>query len=181
LVDYSAILSQLEFRLSGGELNTNPFLSVGGAMSNALPDAIIVDGVFDNVWDDVTVQQRLAGETNYRWIFFYNNSLETIYNLHLYMQQLDPFVSATWHKGGPMITPTLQPDELTAPPIDEVGADTDEIPAFTGITDHFDTTAEIITVLGPLQWQGICLRRLIPAGTDSRIEAQYMLIIESRT
>lgn len=175
-------LDQLEWRISGGEDNINPFQSLGGDMSNAIPDCFIISGIFDNVWDDITVQQRLAGETSYRWIYFYNNTVETIYNLHMYMLQIDPFVSATWHKAGAMIVPVLLADELTAPPDNEVGSPTDDpVPAFEGITDSFDTTKEIITVLGPLQWQAICLRRLIPAGTDSRIEAQYSLIIESRT
>lgn len=181
MVDLSSILAQLEFRLSGGEDNINPFQSLGGAMSNAIPGAYIVDGTFDNVWDDITVQERLAGDTSYRWIYFYNNSLETLYSLKMYFVQLDPFISATWLRGGPMITPDLQTNEHTAPPTDEVGKPTDQIPAFTGITDNFDTTKESTPVLGPLQWQAICIRRLIPAGTDSRIQAQYKLIIETRT
>jgi len=181
MVDYSAILDQLEFRISGGETNINPFLSLGGEMSNAIPDCLIISGIFDNIWDDITVQERLSGDTSFRWIYFYNNSVETIYNLHMYMQQIDAFVSATWHHGGAMVTPTLQPDEVTTPPVDEIGAATDLVPPFTGITDSFDTTKETISVLGPLQWQAICLRRVIPAGTDSHIAAEYRLIIESRT
>src|SRR6476660_5335393 len=142
MVDLSTILSQLEFRLSGGEVNINPFLSLGGAMSNAIPDALIISGTFDNVWDDITVQERLAGDTAYRWIYFYNNSLETIYNLKMYFMQLDPFVGATFNKNGPMSTPTLLTDEHTAPLVQEVGTSTDLVPAFTGITDNFDTTKE---------------------------------------
>ena len=68
MVDLTAILTQLEFRLSGGETNTNPFQSLGGAMSNAIPNALIIDGVFDNVWDDITVQERL-GEGNFSIVF----------------------------------------------------------------------------------------------------------------
>ena len=181
MVDLSSILDQLEFRYSGGEDNINPFQSLGGAMSNAIPDALIIDGTFDNLWDDITVQERLAGDTSYRWIYFYNNSLETIYNLHMYFLQIDPFCSATWHKSGPMSVPVLQVDEYHRPPNQEVGASTDLVPAFTGITDSFDTTKETITVLGPLQWHAICILRAIPAGTDSHIQAQYKLIIESRT
>ena len=181
MVDLSTILTQLEFRLSGGETNINPFQSLGGAMSNAIPDAYIVDGTFDNVWDDITVQERLAGDTSYRWIYFYNNSLETIYDLRMYFLQLDPFVAATFHKGGPMVPATLQPDEHTRPPNEEVGATTDLIIPWGGITDHFETTKESISVLGPLQWIAISLLRVIPAGTDSHIQAQYKLIIESRS
>jgi hypothetical protein len=181
MVDLSTILDQLEFRLSGGESNINPFQSLGGAMSNAIPAAIIVDGTFDNVWDDIIVQERLAGDTSYRWIYFYNNSLETLFNLKMYFLQLDPFVSATFLKAGPMVTPALLTDEHTRPPNSEVGSATDIIPAFTGLTDKFETTQESLTVLGALQWQAIALRRTIPAGSDSRIQAQYKLIIESRT
>lgn len=181
MVDLTTILSQLEFRLSGGEVNINPFLSLGGEMSNAVPDALIVDGTFDNVWDDITVQERLAGDISYRWIYFYNNSLETLYNLKMYFLQLDPFVAATWHKGGPMTTPVLQTDEHTRPPDSEVGSTADPVLPFGGITDSFDTTLETITVLGPLQWHAICLLRAIPTGTDSHIQAQYKLIIETRT
>jgi|SRR5690349_5099012 len=181
MVDLSSILDQLAFRLSGGELYTNPFQSLGGAMSNAIPEAIIIDGTFDNVWDYITVQERLAGDTSYRWIYFYNNSLETLFNLKMYFLQADSFVSATFHKSGPMSVPTLQTDEHTRPADAEVGSATGQIPAFTGLTDSFNTTQESISVLGPLQWHAICLRRLIPAGADSQIAAQYKLIIESRT
>src|SRR5215831_1897138 len=181
MVDLTTILDQLEFRLSGGEININPFLSLGGAMSNAIPDAKIVSGTFDNVWDDITVQERLGGDTSYRWIYFYNNSLETLYNLKMYFQQLDPFVASTFHKSGPMVVPILQPDEHTRPADAEVGANTDQIIPWGGITDNFDTTLESLTQLGPLQWVAISLLRFIPAGTDSHIEAQYKLIIESRS
>jgi hypothetical protein len=180
-MDAPALIKQLEFRLSGGEININPFLSLGGQMSNAIPNALVVDGVFDNVWDDITVQERLAGETSYRWIYFYNNSLETIFNLKMYFLQIDSFVGATFNKNGPMSQATLLADEYTAPSIQEVGSPTDLVPAFTGITDSFDTTKESITILGPLQWIAICLRRVIPAGTDSHLQAQYKLIIESRS
>lgn len=181
MVDLSTILDQLEFRLSGGEINVNPFLSLGGAMSNAIPQAVIVSGIFDNIWDDITVQERLAGDTSYRWIYFYNNSLETLYNLKMYFLQLDPFVSATFHKGGPMNVPILQTDEHTRPPDAEVGANTDPVLPWGGITDKFETTKEFLSVLGPLQWQAISLLRVIPIGTDSEIQAQYKLIIETRT
>lgn len=174
-------LEQLEFRISGGEINVNPFLSLGGAMSNAIPQALIVSGIFDNVWDDITVQERLAGDTSYRWIYFYNNSLETLYNLKMYFLQLDPFVSATFHKAGPMNVPILQIDEHTRPLDVEVGAVTDPILPWGGITDKFDTTREFLSVLNPLQWIAISLIRVIPTGTDSEIQAQYKLIIETRT
>ena len=180
MVDLSTILTQLEFRLSGGEDNINPFQSLGGAMSNAIPDAYIVDGVFDNIWDDITVQERLAGDIAYRWIYFYNNTLETIFDLRMYFLQTDPFVAATFHKGGPMVAPVLQPDEHTRPPDNEVGAITDVNLPYGGITDHFETTQEHIPVLGPLQWHAISLLRVIPAGTDSHLQAEYKLIIESR-
>jgi len=181
MVDLTTILDQLEFRLSGGEVNINPFLSLGGAMSNAIPEAIIVDGTFDNVWDDITVQERLAGDTSYRWIYFYNNSLETLFNLKMYFLQLDPFVSATFIKSGPMTVPGLLPDEHTRPPNGEVGATTDPILPWGGITDKFETTLEFLPQLGPLQWIAISLLRFIPVGTDSHIQAQYKLIIETRT
>jgi hypothetical protein len=180
MVDLSTILTQLEFRLSGGETNINPFASIGGAMSNAIPDALITDGTFDNVWDDITVQERLAGDISYRWIYFYNNSLETIFDLRMYFLQLDPFVAATFHKGGPMVAATLLADEHTRPSDAEVGPSTGTNIAFSGITDHFETTQEHIPVLNALQWHAICLLRVIPAGTDSEIQAQYKLIIESR-
>lgn len=181
MVDLTTILDQLEFRLSGGELNINPFLSLGGAMSNAIPQAKIISGVFDNIWDDITVQERLAGDVSYRWIYFYNNSLETLYNLKMYFLQLDPFVSATFHKSGPMTVPILQPDEHTRPVDAEVGSYTDQIVPWGGITDKFDTTLEFLPQLNPLNWIAISLIRFIPSGTDSHLEAQYKLIIESRS
>jgi|SRR5690242_13469540 hypothetical protein len=173
-------LDQLEFRLSGGEDNTNPFQSLGGEMSNALPQCKIVDGVFDNLWDDITVQERLAGETAYRWIYFFNNSVETLYSVHLYFAPADEFISATWIKSGPMIEPVQQPTEYIQPSPDEIGQSTDAFPPFTGITDSFETTHEVTDIIGPLQWQAICIRRTIPPNTDSSLQRQYRLVVESR-
>lgn len=60
----------LQFRLSGGATNTNPFASLGGAKSaNQMKDDIL-----DALFDPISINQRLSGHTDYYCIYVHNNS-----------------------------------------------------------------------------------------------------------
>ena len=60
----------VQFRLSGGANNTNPFGSLGGAISNTQ----MKDDMLDSLFDPVSINQRLSGITDYYCIYVRNNS-----------------------------------------------------------------------------------------------------------
>jgi len=58
----------LEFRLSGGENNTNPNGSLGGQMS----DTAITTDVLQNLFDNISRNEALITRTEYRCIYLFN-------------------------------------------------------------------------------------------------------------
>jgi len=58
----------LEFRLSGGENNTDPNGSIGGQRS----DTLVTTDVLENLFDNITRNEALQGRTEYRCIYIYN-------------------------------------------------------------------------------------------------------------
>lgn len=63
--------SDLEYRLSGGENNTDPNASLGGAMSTKAGGVITTEQL-NNIFDLVTGDETKAGDTEYRCIFVKN-------------------------------------------------------------------------------------------------------------
>lgn len=60
----------VQFRLSGGATNTNPFGSLGGAKSSTQ----MKDDMLDALFDPISVNQREVGHTDYYGIYIHNNS-----------------------------------------------------------------------------------------------------------
>jgi hypothetical protein len=67
----SITTSDLEYRVSGGAANTDPALSLGGAMGTA-GGSVITDNVSNNLWDDVTGDEASAGDVEYRGFYIKN-------------------------------------------------------------------------------------------------------------
>ena len=63
------IASDLKYRLSGGAANTSPAASLGGKVSNT---EVELSPILNNIFDDVTADQSLAGKTEYRCIYVTN-------------------------------------------------------------------------------------------------------------
>lgn len=64
--------ADIEYRLSGGASNTTAGTSLGGAMST-VAGGVIVSGVANNLWDDVTGTESAAGDVEYRGFYIKNN------------------------------------------------------------------------------------------------------------
>jgi len=58
----------LEFRLSGGQNNSDPNGSLGGQRS----DTKITTDILENLFDDISRNESLQGRTEYRCIYLYN-------------------------------------------------------------------------------------------------------------
>lgn len=106
--------STLEFRYTGGASNSNPDASLGGVSSTAL----ISSTALNNLFDDVTPAEALAGSTEYRALDVYNNGDAAAVGVDLFMNaettstdtQLDFGLEAV-----PTNSTTSIVDETTAP------------------------------------------------------------------
>lgn len=67
--------------LSGGSGNNDPNLSLGGQPS-AFP---ITSGQLNNLFDDVTAEEASDGLNEYRAVYIFNDGLETVYNVKLWL------------------------------------------------------------------------------------------------
>ena len=67
--------------LSGGTNNLDPNLSVGGDPASAP----IVDGVLNNLFDDVSPEEAEDGVEDYRCIYIFNDGPSVIYTLTIYI------------------------------------------------------------------------------------------------
>lgn len=78
----SILAADLKFYLSGGADNSDPDASLGGVISTTE----ITTDTLNNLFDDVTGDEHTAGDTEYRAIFFKNNSAETAYNAKIWIE-----------------------------------------------------------------------------------------------
>lgn len=80
--------NEIKFYLSGGSSNTNPFLSIGGSISNTE----ITNGLLNNLWSDVSETDSQNGVTDHRVIFVKNVSGAPLADMRAYFGELDNFV-----------------------------------------------------------------------------------------
>jgi hypothetical protein len=72
---------QISLVLSGGSGNNDPKFSLGGQPS-AFP---ITSGQLNNLFDDVTAEETSGGLDEYRCLYVFNDGLETVYNVKLWI------------------------------------------------------------------------------------------------
>lgn len=80
--------NEIKFFLSGGSSNQNPFLSIGGSISNTE----IVNGLLNNLWSDVSETDSTNGIVDHRVIFVKNVSGGALADVRAYFGELDNFV-----------------------------------------------------------------------------------------
>lgn len=111
----SILLSELQWRHSGGSTNADPNLSIGGGISNFQ----VSDSILNSLFSDVSTAEALAGETSYRCLYIYNaNTTDPFQGGNLWMDVLpggDATMSIAPDPGGLNTTPTAIADEFTAP------------------------------------------------------------------
>ena len=79
-----AIVSgDLRFHLTGGASNADPALSLGGVISSVQ----LVDATLENLFDNVSPADALAGATHYRALSFKNASAETAFGAVVFISQ----------------------------------------------------------------------------------------------
>ena len=77
------IAANLAFYLTGGAANADPSLSLGGVISNTA----FTDNTLENLFDNVTPAEALAGSVKYRALSFKNLAAETAYAAVIYLSQ----------------------------------------------------------------------------------------------
>jgi hypothetical protein len=79
-----AIVSgDLRFHLTGGAANADPALSLGGVISSVQ----LVDATLENLFDNVSPADALAGAVHYRALSFKNASAETAWGAVVFISQ----------------------------------------------------------------------------------------------
>lgn len=167
------IASDIEFRYSGGTGNTSAAASLGGAMATgAATGATIEDNVANDLWDDITDVERVAGDVEYRGIYVKNNhGTLTLQDARIYVTsfaEMDVGI-AVEAVGTPMATianESTAPTSVTFAHPATYAAGT-QINGSTGLTAGSN--------------RGIWVRRTITAGAASGTRNTETLAVEGAT
>lgn len=151
----SIVAGDILFFLSGGASNTNPNLSLGGAISSTQ----ITDNTLNNLFADVTGDQHTAGYTSYRCFYVKNNNgASTANNTVVWIQTNTTGVDETLTiaieatKGSPKQTIV---NETTAP----------SSPTLTFYTANSQANGLSIGALTPSDVYAIWVKRVVTAGS----------------
>lgn len=152
--------TDFELRLSGGAGNTAPASAIGGAMSTAGGGEITTAGDLNNLFDDVSDAEALAGDTEYRCVYIKNaHATLTAQSVLVYLASLTTSPSTEYAIGaateGPNATVAAVANEGTAP---------------AGVTFSSPTTSGAAVALGDLdpgEYHGFWIRRTVNAATNS--------------
>jgi hypothetical protein len=156
------LTTDIKFYLSGGAVNIFPAASLGGIKS-ATP---VMDDTLNNLFDDVTGAEHVAGDTNYRCIYVKNDSAETASNVRIYIDTNTPAIDDTINIGKDLagagdgattgVADTIA-DEATAP---------DPAVTFTTAADY--ANAIVLGTLTAGQVIAVWIKRIVTAGTTAQ-------------
>lgn len=73
--------SDITVVLSGGTINIDPNRSLGGDPSNSP----IIDGILNNLFDDVSPEESESGHEDYRCIYFFNDGTTPVYSVKVFI------------------------------------------------------------------------------------------------
>lgn len=168
--------SDIRFYLTGGESNTNPYLSLGGNMSSTQ----VLSGQLNNLFDDVTGDESAVGDTEYRCIAIKNNH-ETLTLKASKVWILANTISEDDHVEIGVETPSANKvqtvaDESTAP----VGVTFNQAP--TKAAGHFLTgEGNSNGEIGPGKWVAIWIKRVVQAGASAKDNNSFQIQVEGDT
>ena len=164
--------SDILFMHSGGSSNSDPNASIGGAISSTeIPNSQI-----NNLFDNVSGDEAIAGESEYRCIYIKNShGSETLFN--------------------PMVWITDQPDSRIIKESFELGkayqgiGDTAAAIANENVAPASVTFSSVASkVLGvpvaPIpagSYQAIWLKRIVPSNADVKLSASVTIKVEGDT
>lgn len=102
--------ASLAYRLSGGAGNSNPAASLGGVMSSTAAAS-------NTIFDTVSAAEALAGDTEYRCIFLYNDGTIDLTSIKLWVsdEPVQGVLALALDGGGKNVDGEVEADESTAP------------------------------------------------------------------
>jgi len=120
------VAADIKIRLSGGAANSDVNASLGGARSSTE----VTDNTVSNLFDTVDGTESLAGDTEYRCIYIYNNhGTLSMTNVRVYISSNTTSADDTWTIG--LGTAAINATEQTV---------VDENTSPTGVTFSAPTT-----------------------------------------
>lgn len=166
--------TDLEWHLTGGTSNTNPFLSLGGEMSTTQ----IQKTEMHQLWDPVTATQANDGIEEYRWIVLFNKGNDTFRNPHFYFVPKDSRVDIELSRLPLNVAPQELDLEDIRPSEEEIGPEVDVPMPFTKTTEDYKTTQSIGPNIPPNTKLYICMRRVIDEESEHIASVAYTLVCE---
>lgn len=73
--------SDISLVLSGGPNNSNPYLSLGDNPSATR----VVSSNLNNLFDDVSADQAVTGEDDYRCVYLFNDGTDSVYSIEVWI------------------------------------------------------------------------------------------------
>ena len=164
----------LEWHLTGGTSNTNPFLSLGGEMSTTqIPKTEI-----HQLWDAITSTQATEGIVEYRWIVLMNKGKDTFRNPRFYFVPKDPRVDIELSRLPLGVAPQELDLEDIRPSEEEIGPEVDFPMPFTKSTEDYRTTKSLGPNIPPNGRLFICMQRIIEREEEVTPSVAYTLVAE---
>ncbi|WP_456478124.1 hypothetical protein [Geoglobus ahangari] len=150
--------TDIKFYLSGGSSNTDPNLSLGGAISSTE----ITDAADNNLFDDVSGDEAANGSVEYRCFYVKNTHASiTLQNAVIYISAETP--------AGDQLDIGLDPAGVgdgTNTGVATTIADETTAPSGVTFSHPLDKSSGLaIGNLGPGQCIAVWVRRTVPAGT----------------
>ena len=157
-------IAEMQIRLSGGAANAAPNASLGGIMSSVAVSTTPLNNLFDNV----TADQRSTGHIDYRCIYFRNaDTVQTLQSARVFIDTQTPSSGTTIDiglaAGGKNVDAPAIANETTAP------AGVTFVPAAN------DAAALALTNMAPNDRFAIWVRRTTAVGTLSAASDDFTL------
>jgi hypothetical protein len=143
--------SDLKFYLSGGTTNTLGDSSLGGIISTTE-----VSPILNKLFDEVTGTEHESGDTEYRAIYFKNNSADTGYNVKLWIESNSTGVDSELSIGK---------ESSSGSPIQTISNESTAPIGITFSTAAGQSNALSLGTMNAGVVYGIWLKRVITAGT----------------
>jgi hypothetical protein len=150
----------LKFSVAAAAGNTTAG-TAAASLGDQVSTTAITTGTLNNLWDDVSSAEALAGDTEYRGIFVANdNATDTAFNVVIKLQN-DAAGGASWTIASDNIGVTARGSAST-----QMATIANESTAPTG-TSAFNTTDLTIGTMGPQTVAGFWIKRTVAASTTA--------------
>lgn len=165
------VASDLKMYLTGGAAQSDPLLSLGGAVSSVE----LVNNTLNNLWADITGDQAAAGRTRYRCVAVKNT------HASLTLTSSKVWIDTQTGASGDAITIGLDLAGVNATPDDIVNETTAPSPAVTFVTAVDKANGLNTGSVANGQYYGIWIKDIVDVGAGASTNDTYILKWEGDT